>query len=447
MPVFHDLALKNGSVVLADKTVQTTLYVRDGLISAIGENSTTHVADQTIECTGLTILPGVIDTQVHFREPGMEQNETLESGSRAAVLGGVTGVFEMPNTSPPTTTLETLNDKLNRARQHMWCDHAFYVGATADNADQCGFLESHQGVAGIKIFMGSSTGDLLVADDSLIERVLRSGHRRIAVHAEDESRLQERLSYRIKNEPASHPLWRDDLTALQATQRLLALARKTGRRVHVLHVTTPEELDLIAQHRDIASCEITPQHLTLTAEEAYPRLGTLAQMNPPIRSAAHRQALWRWLEQGLPDVIGSDHAPHGQDAKEKPYPQSPSGMPGVQTLVPIMLNHVAHHRLSLRRFVDLTSAGPQRLFGLIRKGRISVGYDADFTIVDLKARWTIEPGWLASRCGWSPFTGAHITGKPIGTMIRGHRVMWEGTLAKRPIGEPFRFEATEKPRS
>ena len=447
MPVFHDLALKNGSVVLADKTVQTTLYVRDGLISAIGDNGTTHVAEQTIECTGLTILPGVIDTQVHFREPGMEQNETLESGSRAAVLGGVTGVFEMPNTSPPTTTLETLNDKLNRARQHMWCDHAFYVGATADNADQCGLLELHQGVAGIKIFMGSSTGDLLVADDSLIERVLRSGHRRIAVHAEDEARLQERLSYRIENEPASHPLWRDDLTALQATQRLLALARKTGRRVHVLHVTTPEELDLIAQHRDIASCEITPQHLTLTAEEAYPRLGTLAQMNPPIRSAAHRQALWRWLEQGLPDVIGSDHAPHGQDAKEKPYPQSPSGMPGVQTLVPIMLNHVAHHRLSLRRFVDLTSAGPQRLFGLVRKGRISVGYDADFTIVDLKARWTIEPGWLASRCGWSPFTGAHITGKPIGTMIRGHRVMWEGTLAKHPIGQPFRFEATEKPLS
>ena len=198
MPVFHDLALKNGSVVLADKTVQTTLYVRDGLISAIGDNGTTHVAEQTIECTGLTILPGVIDTQVHFREPGMEQNETLESGSRAAVLGGVTGVFEMPNTSPPTTTLETLTDKLNRARQHMWCDHAFYVGATADNADQCGLLELHQGVAGIKIFMGSSTGNLLVADDSLIERVLRSGHRRVAVHAEDEApERQDRENIRI----------------------------------------------------------------------------------------------------------------------------------------------------------------------------------------------------------------------------------------------------------
>ncbi|MBR2124295.1 MAG: dihydroorotase [Acetobacter sp.] len=446
MSSFHDLALLNGSIVLPDKTVQTTLYLRDGLISAIGENApTAHRAAQTLDCTGLTILPGVIDTQVHFREPGAENNETLESGSRAAVLGGVTGVFEMPNTTPPTTTLEALTDKLNRAHNRMWCDHAFYIGATAYNAEQCGQLETLKGAAGIKIFMGSSTGDLLVSDDLTLERVLRSGHRRIAVHAEDENRLQERRSYRVENDPASHPVWRDDQTALQATQRLLALARKIRRRVHILHVSTPEELALIAQYRDIATCEITPQHLTLNAEDAYVRLGTFAQMNPPIRSAAHRAALWQWIDQGLPDVIGSDHAPHSREAKAKPYPQSPSGMPGVQTLVPLMLNHVAHHRLSLRRFVDLTSSGPQRVFGLVRKGRISIGYDADLTIVDLKAQWTIDPQWLASRCGWSPFVGERLIGKPIGTFIRGHRVMWEGTLADHPIGQPFRFEATEKP--
>lgn len=437
-----DLALKGGSVVLPDGTVETTVYVKNGTIAAIGGQAD---AARTIDCTGLTILPGVIDTQVHFREPGAEENENLESGSRAAVLGGVTGVFEMPNTKPTTSTPEAVADKLARAKGRMWCEHAFYVGATIDNADQCGELEKLPGTAGIKVFMGSSTGSLLVSEDSMLERVLKSGQRRVAIHAEDETRLKERMGERIEGDPSSHPVWRDDETALRATTRALHLARKTGRRVHILHITTPAELELISQHRDVASCELTPQHLTLAAEEAYPRLGTFAQMNPPIRSAAHRDGLWHWVSQGLPDVIGSDHAPHSLANKGKTYPASPSGMPGVQTLLPLMLNHVAHHRLTLRRLVDLTSAGPQRLFGLVRKGRIAVGYDADFTIVDLKARWTIEQDWLASRCGWSPFAGETLTGKPIGTIIRGHQVMWEGTLADKAVGEPFRFDATDRP--
>lgn len=438
----HDLALKNGSVVLPDGTVETTVYVRDGRISAIGG---TADAARVVDCTGLTILPGVIDTQVHFREPGAVENEDLESGSRSAVLGGVTGVFEMPNTKPTTSTPEAVADKLARAKGRMWCEHAFYVGATSDNADHCGELEKLPGTAGIKVFMGSSTGNLLVSDDDMLERVLRSGQRRVAIHAEDEARLIERMGERVEGDPASHPVWRDDETALRATTRALHLARKTGRRVHILHITTPAELELISQHRDVASCELTPQHLTLAAEEAYPRLGTFAQMNPPIRSAAHRDGLWHWVSQGMPDVIGSDHAPHSLANKGKTYPASPSGMPGVQTLLPLMLNHVAHHRLTLRRLVDLTSAGPQRLFGLVRKGRIAVGYDADFTIVDLKARWTIEQDWLASRCGWSPFAGETLTGKPIGTIIRGHQVMWEATLADKAVGEPFRFDATDRP--
>jgi dihydroorotase len=438
----HDLALRNGSVVLPDGTANVTLYVRDGLVSAIGGEA---AAERTIDCTGLTILPGVIDTQVHFREPGAEENEDLATGSRAAVLGGVTGVFEMPNTKPTTSTPEAVADKLARAQGRMWCEHAFYVGATSDNADECGALEQLPGTAGIKVFMGSSTGSLLVSEDAMLERVLRSGQRRVAIHAEDEERLKERLGERVEGDARSHPVWRDDETALRATRRVLALARKTGRRVHILHVTTPAELELIAANRDIASCELTPQHLTMAAEDAYPRLGTLAQMNPPIRSAAHRAGLWHWVHQGLPDLIGSDHAPHGLEAKSRPYPASPSGMPGVQTLLPLMLNHVAHHRLSLRRLVDLTSAGPQRLFGLVRKGRIAVGYDADFTVVDLKARWTIEEDWLASRCGWSPFTGEEITGRPVGTIIRGQQAMWEGNLADTPAGQPFRFDATDRP--
>lgn len=428
--------------MLPDATVVTDVYVRNGLIAAIGGHGT---AERTLDCTGLTILPGVIDTQVHFREPGATENEDLESGSRAAVLGGVTGVFEMPNTKPTTSTPEAVADKLARAKGRMWCDHAFYVGATSDNADHCGELEKLPGTAGIKVFMGSSTGNLLVSEDDMLERVFRSGRRRVAIHAEDEARLKERMDYRVEGDPASHPVWRDDETALRATTRALRLARKTGRRVHILHITTPQELALIAQHRDIATCELTPQHLTLAGEEAYARLGTLAQMNPPIRSGAHRDGLWHWVSQGMPDVLGSDHAPHSLANKNKPYPASPSGMPGVQTLLPLMLDHVANNRLTLRRLVDLTSAGPQRLFGLVRKGRIAVGYDADFSIVDLKATWTVEQSWLASKCGWSPFIGAQLTGRPVGTVIRGHQVMWEGTLADTAIGQPLRFDATDRP--
>jgi dihydroorotase len=414
--------------------------VRDGKIVGIGVSGD---AGETIDCTGLNILPGVIDTQVHFREPGLEAKEDLESGSRAAVLGGVTSVFEMPNTRPNTDSAGALADKLARAENRMWCDHAFYIGATTKNAGELAGLEKLPGAAGVKIFMGASTGDLLVAEDRELARVLASGKRRVAVHAEDEARLNARMNERIEGDPASHPVWRDDESALLATQRIIRLARAARRRIHILHVTTPAELELIARNKDIASCEVTPQHLTLAGEMAYPKLGAYAQMNPPIRSAMHREGLWHWLSQGAVDVIGSDHAPHTVEEKARPYPASPSGMPGVQTLLPLMLDHVAKRRMTLQRLVDLTSAGAQRIFGIIGKGRIAVGYDADFTIIDLKAEWTIEESWLASRCGWSPFTGMGLTGKPLGTVVRGQRVMWEGQLANVAQGQPIRFESVE----
>lgn len=435
-----DLKLRGGRVHLPGGPADVDIGVADGRIVAIGDVGD---ADETIDCAGLDVLPGVIDSQVHFREPGLEAKEDLESGSRAAVLGGVTAVFEMPNTKPNTDSAEAVNDKLARAANRMWCDHAFYVGATAANAEQLKELERLPGTAGVKIFMGASTGDLLVAEDSELARVLASGKRRVAIHAEDEARMNARLDERVAGDPASHPVWRDDESALLATQRILRLARAARRRIHVLHVTTPAELELLGKHKDIATCEVTPQHLTLAGEEAYPRLGSWAQMNPPIRSGAHRDGLWRWLNQGVPDVIGSDHAPHTREEKAKEYPASPSGMPGVQTLLPLMLNHVAEGRLTLQRLIDMTSAGPQRVFGIVGKGRIAVGYDADFTIVDLKARWTVEESWLASRCGWSPFAGMALTGKPLGTIIRGNRVMWDGELANAAIGAPIRFEAVE----
>ncbi|MBB3911877.1 dihydroorotase [Sphingomonas desiccabilis] len=435
-----DLKLAGGTVHLPGGPAAQDLWVRDGRVAQIGGQGD---AGAVIDCTGLDVLPGVIDTQVHFREPGLVHKEDLETGSRAAVLGGVTAVFEMPNTNPNTDSAEAIADKLARAKDRMWCDHAFYVGATAANAEQLAELERLPGTAGVKIFMGSSTGNLLVDDDSNLLRVLRSGHRRVAIHAEDEDRMNDRAGERVTGDPRSHPVWRDDESAMIATRRILRLAREAGRRIHVLHVTTPAELELLGQNKDVASCEVTPQHLTLAGEKAYPRLGTQAQMNPPIRSGAHRDGLWYWLNQGVPDVIGSDHAPHTLEEKAKPYPASPSGMPGVQTLLPLMLDHVAAGRLTLQRLIDMTSAGPQRLFGLVGKGRIAVGYDADFTVVDLKKRWTVEAPWLASRAGWSPFTGMTLTGRPIGTIIRGQQVMWEGQLASQASGAPLRFEAVD----
>jgi len=435
-----DLKLVGGTVHLPAGAVRTDIGVRGGRIAMIGAAGD---AGETIDCTGLDILPGVIDTQVHFREPGLTHKEDLESGSRAAVLGGVTAVFEMPNTKPNTDSAAAIGDKLARAHHRMWCDHAFYVGATNLNAAELAELERLPGTAGVKIFMGASTGDLLVSEDANLARVLASGHRRVAIHAEDEARMNARASERVLGDASSHPVWRDDESALLATRRILALARAARRRIHVLHVTTPAELELLGQNKDIATCEVTPQHLTLAGEEAYPRLGTLAQMNPPIRSRAHREGLWHWLGQGVPDILGSDHAPHTLEEKAKPYPDSPSGMPGVQTMLPLMLNHVAEGRTTLARVIDLTSAGPQRVFGIIGKGRIAVGYDADFSVVDLKVRWTIEESWLASRSGWSPFTGMTLTGRPIGTIVRGQRVMWDGALADSAIGEPIRFEAIE----
>jgi dihydroorotase len=432
-----DLLIKGATLLNYAGEGLADIGISGGRIAAIGDCAT-GAAARTIDARGLHILPGVIDTQVHFREPGMEHKEDLASGSRAAVLGGVTAVFEMPNTSPATTSAEALADKVARARGRMHCDFAFYVGATSENVDRLPELERLPGAAGVKVFMGSSTGDLLVDAEETLTAVLARISRRAAFHAEDEARLRARAAIRREGDPASHSEWRDEAAALAATQTLLRLASVAGKRVHVLHVSTAAEMELLALHKDIASVEVTPQHLTLTADEAYAALGTKAQMNPPLRDLSHQQALWWGIAQGVVDVLGSDHAPHTLDEKTKPYPASPSGMPGVQTLVPVMLDQVNKGRLSLARFVDLTSAGPARVFGIADKGRVAVGYDADLTIVDLKAEKTIENEWIASKCGWTPFAGRKVMGWPVGTVVRGRLAMWEGELGA-PGGEPVRF--------
>jgi len=438
MAATFDRIFRSGTVVNQDGRGLADIGVSEGRIAALGDLSQAS-AGETIDCTGLTILPGVIDSQVHFREPGPSHKEDLESGSRAAVMGGVTAVFEMPNTDPLTVTPEALADKVSRGLHRMHCDFAFWVGGTRENAGDVAELERLPGAAGIKVFMGSSTGSLLVEDDEGVRAILKRTRRRAAFHSEDEYRLRARAGLRVPGDAGSHPVWRDAEAALSCTQRLVAIARETGARIHVLHISTAQEIDFLAGHKELVTCEATPHHLTLAAPEAYERLGTLVQMNPPVRDGAHREGIWRGIGQGIVDVLGSDHAPHTLAEKAKPYPQSPSGMTGVQTLVPIMLDHVNAGRLSLERFVDLTSHGPNRIFGIAGKGRIAVGYDADLTIVDMKSRQTITNGWIASKCGWTPYDGVSVQGWPVGTIVRGARVMWEGSLVEAARGQPVRF--------
>ncbi len=435
----YDLIVRGGILVSHDGIARADLGVRDGHIAAIGGLASSS-AGETLDAGGLHVLPGVIDTQVHFREPGAEHKEDLESGTRAAVLGGVTTIFEMPNTRPATTSAEALADKLDRARGRAWCDYAFFIGASAENADELGALERLPGCCGVKLFLGSSTGDLLVDDEAALERVLASGSRRIAVHSEDEGRLRERRALVERGGDVHlHPEWRDVETAVRATKRLIRLARAAARRVHVLHVSTAQEIELLARHKDLATVEVTPQHLTLAAPECYDALGTLAQMNPPLRDASHREGLWRGVAAGVVDVVGSDHAPHSREEKARPYPASPSGMPGVQTLLPILLDHVNAGRLTLLRLMDLVCAGPARIYGLAAKGRLAAGYDADLTLVDLREKRRIANDWIASRCGWTPFAGREVTGWPVATVVRGRVGMREGELLGEARGAPARF--------
>ncbi|MEM7448845.1 MAG: dihydroorotase [Myxococcota bacterium] len=442
MPNTYDLILRGGTCATPSGLVEADVAVKAGKIVALGKEL--GDAGEVVDCRGLHVLPGLIDTQVHFREPGMEHKEDLSTGTASAALGGITAVFEMPNTNPNTDTAERLADKVARGREKGRVDFAFFVGATADNAEHLGRLERLEGCCGVKIFMGSSTGTLLVDDPEVLERVLASGHRRVAVHCEDEARLRERR-HLVEVDgvtAAMHPMWRDGDTARLATEKLLSTARKTGRRVHVLHVTTAEEATLLSHHKGLATMEVTPQHLTLEAPDCYQRLGTYAQMNPPIREGRHRQALWSALRAGVVDVIGSDHAPHTREEKAQAYPRSPSGLPGVQTTVPLMLDAVSRGELSLLRLVDLLAHGPQRIFQIAGKGRLAVGYDADFTLVDLGAKRTLKHEDMASRVGWTPFDGMQVKGFPVRTIVRGHSVMIDGALVGDPVGQPVCFSDT-----
>lgn len=438
MPKTFDLIIRNADIINHAGRGKGDIGITGGKFMAFGDLSQASSAD-VFDASGLLAMPGVIDTQVHFREPGLEWKEDLETGSQAAVMGGVVAVFEMPNTNPTTTDAEAFADKLKRAHHRMHCDHAFYVGGTHENVTQLGELERIKGCCGVKVFMGASTGTLLIADDEGVANVLKHVNRRATFHSEDEYRLAERRPLAREGDWTSHDFVRDAQSAIQSTHRLVRLAREAGKRIHVLHVTTREEIEFLAENKDIATVEITPQHLTLVAPEAYERLKGFAQMNPPIRDQYHVNGLWEGITQGVADVLGSDHAPHTLEEKAKLYPASPSGMPGVQTLLPVMLTHVANGRMSLERLVDLTSTGAQRVFGVAGKGRMAEGYDGDVTLVDLKAKRILSHADMRSRCGWTPFDGMEVTGVPKATIIRGRVVMRDDEIVGPSQGEACRF--------
>ena len=432
-----DLIIKNGQCYIDGKLKYTDLAIKDGKIRLIGQIS--EKSKEVINAEGQIVLPGCIDTQTHFREPGSTDTEDLHSGSRAAIVGGITSVFEMPNTNPPTSNMIEFQRKLDLAKNRMYCNYAFYFGATADNANLLANLKDLEGCCGIKLFAGSSTGNLLVAKEDDIDKVFQNSSKVVAVHSEDEEILKINKKLIKKSDVHTHPVWRSVECAISSTRRIVKIAERYNKKAHILHITTKEEVDFLSQHKGNITFEITPQHLTLFAPDCYNKLGTYAQMNPPLRDKSHYDRLWYAVRNDLNDTIGSDHAPHLKINKDKEYPNSPSGMPGVQTLMPVMLNHVNDGKLTLNQLINLVCENPVKIFGIKNKGYIKEGYDADFTIVDMNKTIEIKNKNIESKCKWSPFDGYNFKGTPQATIINGEIKMRDGKIVGDPSGKPLLF--------
>jgi dihydroorotase len=431
------LIIKNGSCYIDGKLTKTDIGLSGNKIQKIGKIELN--SSKVYDATDKVVLPGIIDTQVHFREPGSTDAEDLESGSRAAVLGGVTSLFEMPNTNPPTSNLVEFDKKLQAAKNRMNSNYAFYFGATPDNTDQLARLKDVEGCCGVKLFAGSSTGNLLVDKEADIEKVISSSDRVVSIHSEDEDIIKLRKKFIRKGDVHSHPEWRNVECAMSSTRRVVKIAERYNKKIHVLHVTTKDEVDFLAMHKKNVTFETTPQHLTLYAPDCYDKLGTYAQMNPPLRTKEHYDRLWVAIKNNIVDVLGSDHAPHLKENKDKEYPNTPSGMPGVQTIFPVMLDHVNNGKLTLQQLINLMCENPCRIFGIKNKGYIKEGFDADLTIADMNKEVTIKNEMIASKCGWTPFNNHKVKGFPVGTIVNGHLVMSDGKVILESKGTPLKF--------
>ena len=438
---YFDHVLKNGNVFLDTGNIEKLdIGILDGKINFLG-NIAINKAKKITDLKNLLVLPGCIDSQVHFREPGLTHKEDLESGTKSAVLGGITSIFEMPNTNPSTTTKKALEEKLRIAKKKAICNYSFFIGAAKENIKIIDKLEKLKGCCGIKIFMGSSTGDLLVEDDDSLRGILSNGSRRIAVHSEDEYRLRDRKSIlnNVNIRVHDHEVWRDTMSALQSTIRLIKIAREVSRKIHILHISTSDEIDVIAKNKDLITAEANPQHLFFHSPDCYDKLGSLSQMNPPIRNKSHQDGLWVGIQNRIIDVVGSDHAPHTLHEKQQKYPESPSGMTGVQTLVPIMLDFVNKEKITIKDFVRLTSSNPSKIYGIKNKGFIKIGYDADLTIIDLNKINEIKNNWIASKSKWTPYDGIKVKGWPIFTIINGEVAMRNDELISKNHGKEIQF--------
>ena len=435
----RELKIINANIVNEGEISQKEILIIGDRIVEIGTQIKVSDNVEIFDATGNYVIPGLIDDQVHFREPGSTDAEDLESGSRAAVLGGVTSLFEMPNTNPPTSNLVEFDKKLQAAKNRMHSNYAFYFGATPDNTDQLAKLKDVEGCCGVKLFAGSSTGNLLVDKEADIEKVISSSDRVVSIHSEDEDIIKLRKKFIKKGDVHSHPEWRNVECAMSSTRRVVKIAERYNKKIHVLHITTKEEVDFLAMHKKNVTFETTPQHLTLYAPDCYEKLGSYAQMNPPLRTKEHYDRLWVAIKNNVVDVLGSDHAPHLKENKDKEYPNSPSGMPGVQTIFPVMLNHVNDGKLTLQQLINLMCENPCKIFGIKNKGFIKEGFDADLTIADMNKEVIIKNEMIASKCGWTPFNNFKVKGFPVGTIVNGNLVMSDGKVIMESKGTPLKF--------
>jgi dihydroorotase len=429
------ILLPNGEFMLGDVQIQDGVIVQvNSEISPVTESPVTE-----IDANGLTLLPGVIDPQVHFREPGLEHKEDLFTASCACARGGVTSFLEMPNTRPLTTTQAALDDKLQRAAQKCLVNYGFFIGATAELLPD---LLQATPVAGIKIFMGSMHGPLLVDQDEVLEKIFAQGTRLIAVHAEDQARIaQRRQQFAGITDPAIHSTIQDNQAALNATRLALQLAQKYRRRLHILHMSTAEEAELLRQHKPAwVTAEVTPQHLLLNTS-AYETIGTLAQMNPPLRSPHDNEVLWQALLDGVIDFIATDHAPHTLEEKAQTYPNTPSGMPGVETSLALMLTQAKAGRCTVAQVAHWMSTAVAQAYRIPNKGLIAPGYDADLVLVDLNTYHPVRREDLVTKCKWSPFEGWNLTGWAVYTLVGGKVAYERGTLHTDVRGQALRFES------
>jgi dihydroorotase len=435
-----EFLIRHATVLLPSGELQPAAVrlVGDRIV-AVGEEAITEAnpSAEEVDATGLTLLPGVIDPQVHFREPGLEHKEDLYTATRACARGGVTSFLEMPNTSPLTTTQAALDDKLKRAAQKCLVNYGFFMGATAENLDD---LRTAHPTCGIKIFMGSNHGALLVDTEAEIEPIFATGKRLIAVHAENQARIEERRRlFSDRTDPAVHTLIQDNQTALEATQLALKLSKKYQRRLHILHLSTGEEAELLRTDKPAwVTAEVTPQHLLLNVAD-YEKIGTLAQMNPPLKYPKDNELLWQALLDGIIDFIATDHAPHTLAEKAQPYPKSPSGMPGVETSLPLMLTQAKAGRCAIAQVSHWMSWAPAQAYGIPNKGKIAPGYDADLVLVDLEKAKPVLRKELQTKCGWSPFEGWLLTGWPVTTFVNGHPVFHCGQFDETVKGRALFF--------